>query len=174
MHRTSLIINLSKKIALRKPNRLIWETFYFTMAVALIAIFSFVAYINMADYADAERKMGDQAFSDRWVPYLTAVNLIAQIAIALLLFVGLFSKTVLTCGFGFATMLLAVYTAYSELATFKFLGRAPCSCIGWLENQDWKGVFTINLILLLFSLMAFIITFKERRVWKKMPKKQHP
>nr|WP_257957536.1 MauE/DoxX family redox-associated membrane protein [Parapedobacter tibetensis] len=111
--------------------------------------------------------MRDQVFRDRWVPILTIVNIASHFAIGVLLTLGFFRKTFLIYGLGLAVLVLAVYTGYSELALFNLLGRSPCSCIGWLENQGWLGVFITNAVLLFIALMALIIILKERRIRKK-------
>lgn len=140
----------NKEITIRKTAEII------VILIAVLWLYAGVSkLINFTHFRDAMKK---QPFGGVVQAILFYGLPPAEICTGLLL---LTEKTILA-GLYVSAVLFTAFTIYILLILLKFFGHVPCSCGGLIEQMGWGFHFWFNIVFLLLTCIATIITNKRK------------
>lgn len=136
---------------------------YYSTLIFLMLLFLWKATMGIIYYDELEQSFRKQHIFKSWEPWLAKYSIVMHILAGLLLLAGVFVKKMIVYGLSATTAILSVYTIYAQLALFNAFGFTICTCIGWFEGMSWKGILSVNLLLLVVSVFSLLLTIKARR-----------
>jgi cytochrome bd-type quinol oxidase subunit 2 len=126
---------------------------YEIITYLLILLFLFTALSKLMDWHHFVRKMNNQVFIKPVASVLAiVVPAIEIIAAGLLIWIRTRTK-----GLWLSFTMMAAFTVYVGLATFKIFPRVPCSCAGAFDSMSWTQHLLFNLVFTLLAGTAIMI-----------------
>jgi putative oxidoreductase len=125
----------------------------------LILLYTYTAVSKLLVFEEFRDQMYNQA-----LPRALATVLIWSLPAIELLTAGLLlSERTKLPGLYLSAVLMTLFTAYIGLVLLNYFGRVPCSCGGVIQALGWKLHLVFNLFFLLLTILAIMITNRERR-----------
>nr|WP_315419976.1 MauE/DoxX family redox-associated membrane protein [uncultured Pedobacter sp.] len=123
----------------------------------LILLWSYAAFVKLADLPLFQRQMTQQPFSGAVILVLIYAVPILEAFTAILLILnqkklGLLLSMLLLCGF----------TIYVILALNHFFPETPCSCGGLIAKMSWKTHLWFNIFFIIINANCLYVELKKK------------
>jgi len=130
------------------------------ISALFILLFVYAAFSKALDVETFQVQLGQSPVIGTYAEFISYGILIFEFIVALLL--GLTRTRLL--GFYGALSLMIMFTVYI-IIIMHFAPFTPCSCGGILDDMGWKEHLVFNVFFLLLSILAFIIYYKDIKLY---------
>jgi len=127
-----------------------------SIAVLLIALWFYAAYIKLRDYTDFYTQLKGSYLTSNFPLFLSIVIPVMELALIALILPLKTRKL----GFALSAILLGAFTTYI-IYILNFAPSVPCACGGIISGFHWKQHLIFNGVFLGLNVIGFAMVYKQ-------------